>query len=147
LEQLIVALSENSFEYYKNVSASNMLDKSYKSRLEEMRGEPFLTIGIQKFNGLIRQRNIPLLERSINLSAPIIQYAVRRIYNDIDIAIRIFESDDICCIIELEGLLDIIKETHRAISDQLEIVDYDLIFNEVNESILSTQGKYYALYF
>jgi cytoplasmic FMR1 interacting protein len=140
LEQLIVSLSEDSYEYYKNVTASNMLEKSYKSRLEEIRGETFLSIGIQRFDSLITQRNVIILGRSINLSAPIIQHVVRRVYNDIDIAIRIFESDDMCCVIELKGLLDIIKETHRAISDQLEIVDYDLIFNEVNESILP-EGK------
>jgi cytoplasmic FMR1 interacting protein len=141
LEQLIVSLSEDSYEYYKNVTASNMLEKSYKRRLEEIRGETFLTIGIQKFDSLITQRNIIILGRSLNLSVPIIQHVVRRVYNDIDIAIRIFESDDICCVIELKGLLDIIKETHRVISDQLEIVDYDLIFNEVNESISSPEGK------
>lgn len=141
LEQLIVSLSEDSYEYYKNITAKNMLERNYKSSLEEMRGEMFLSVGIQKFDSLIRQRNVIILGRSVNLSAPIIQHVVRRLCNDVDIAIRIFESDDVCCIIELKGLLDIIQQTHNAIADHLEIDDYNLIFNEVNESSSSTRGS------
>ena len=138
LEQTIMAMSESTYAYFKDLSASSMLEAAFKRKVEDIRGTRFLTLGRQHLDSVMSQRHVSLLGRTLNFSAPFIQIVVRRVFMDIDTAIGKFEDSDVCHAVELKVLLDIIRHTHKGLATTFELQAYPLIFQEVNEALISS---------
>jgi cytoplasmic FMR1 interacting protein len=142
LEQTIMAITESTYEYFKDLSASSMLEAGFKKKIEDIRGTRFLTLGRQHLDCVMSQRHVSLLGRNLNFSAPFIQVVVRRVYMDIDTAIGKFEDSDVCHAVELTVLLDIIRHTHKGLATTFELQAYPLIFQEANEALIhSPDGR------
>ena len=146
LEQTIITLAEEIYSYYKDCSASGLLEKPFKNKLEDIKGSLFLTVGIQRYESLMTQRDISILGKSINLSSTFVKHIVQRIRRDIETAIQRFERGDACCIVELNMLLNIIRHTHKSISSIIEIDEYEFIYGDANEELLADQNGRIILY-
>eukprot|EP01034_Spumella_vulgaris_P022832 gene22832-29006_t len=88
IDQLYFLLTDLVYNYYKNLAASNLIEKSYKYKLEEIRGSTHLTMGIQRFESILAQRHVQLLGRSINFNYILGQNINNKMYRDIDFAIK-----------------------------------------------------------
>ena len=141
LSRTMSSLSHSMYAYYKDRAATSMLGDYCKRKLEGIAGSRVFSQSVQRYDTAMSNKNAMLLGRSINFSAPFIQFAVKRMRRDIDAAIRMFESSDISGIVELASLLDIIRETHTAIADLFDIQDYRLIFKEINDSFGVKEGR------
>lgn len=138
LEQTIMAISESTYVYFKDLSASSMLEAGFKRKIEGIRGTRFLTLGRQHLDSVMSQRHVSLLGRTLNFSAPFIQVVVRKVFMDIDTAISKFEGSDVCHAVELKVLLDIIRHTHKGLACTFELQAYPLIFHEANEALIQS---------
>lgn len=141
LSHTLSAMSDSMYAYYKDRSAANMLGDFCKRKLEGIAGNRVFTQCMQRYDTAMSNKNVMLLGRSINFSAPFIQVVVKRVRRDIDNAIRMFESSDISGIVELASLLDIIRGTYSAIAELFDIQDYTLIFRDVNDSFGARGGR------
>ena len=141
LSRTMSSMSHSMYAYYKDRAATSLLGDFCKRKLEGIAGSRVFSQSIQRYDTAMSNKNAMLLGRSINFSAPFIQFAVKRIRRDIDAAIRIFESSDVSGIVELSSLLDIIHETHSGIAELFDIQDYRLIFKEINDSFGVRDGR------
>jgi cytoplasmic FMR1 interacting protein len=137
LDQLIFLISDEAYSHFKNFSASKLLDKAFKNKLESLKGQAgTLFVGFQRYQSLITQKNVSILGRSIDLSYPVAHQVVEKLYRDVDVAIKRFEASDPCAVVELVTLLDVLRGTHAEASQYLEIESFDSIFHDVNETHL-----------
>ena len=141
LDQMIFLLSDEMYKYYKNFAASFCLEKSFKLKLEEIKGSPHLTVDKRRYEIPLAQRHIQLLGRSVDLSFLVGQHMNTKLVRDIDIAIKRFESVDACGIAELRTVFEILRRTHEALSEQLEIDSFDDMLGEVDESFAPTSFR------
>eukprot|EP01038_Epipyxis_sp_PR26KG_P007795 gene7795-10589_t len=143
IDQLYFIISEAIYSHYKNLSASSLLEKTMKNKLEELKGLDYLTVEARRFDSLLAQRSIQILGRSINFSFILGQTINNKIYRDIDYAIKRFESADARGIIELKSLLDIIADVHKRLSELITLDPFDTMLSEVNESFspISFRGR------
>ena len=125
IDQLYFLLSDEVYTYYKNLSASTLLDMSLKNKLELLKGTAHLTVDARRMGSLLSQRHIQLLGRSINFSFILAQNINNKIYRDIDFAIKRFEASDARAVVELRTFLDILAATHSRLSEHLELDSFD----------------------
>lgn len=141
IDQFYFLLADEIYNYYKNSAASSILDKMYKVRLEELKGMDIFRTGVNRFETILSQKSIQLLGRSINLSFIFAQNITSKFHRDIDVAIKRFESFDMRGIVELTTLLQILRKTHCELSLFLDLDDFDLMLQEVDESFSPTSYR------
>ena len=142
LDQILNTLSEDAYSSFKNFSASCMLEPAYKKKLEDLNTQRFLTVGEEHFQVIMRQREIQLLGRSIDICTPFVNLIKHKIREDVDTAISRFEENDACSIIEVQILLDVIRITLRDLTRVFDLnTDFSSIFGVVNESLESPYGR------
>jgi hypothetical protein len=66
-----------------------------------------------RLNGLLAQRHVTLLGRSIDLNLAISRRVEQMCVADLDVVIAMYESNTICGVKQLNIQLDVIEETHR----------------------------------
>lgn len=137
-DQLIFLLSDEIYSYYKNYAASMCIDFDYKDKLEEIRGSAYLSTHKRRYEILLTQKHIQLLGRSIDLNYLITQHINNKFYNDLEFALKRYESGDVSGIVELQDMLLIIKKTYTLLSTSCELDPWDNLLNEVNESYSPT---------
>ena len=125
IDQLYFLLSEEVYTYYKNLSASSVLDAKLKQKLESLKNNTKLTLDATRIHTLLQQKHIQLLGRSINFSFILSQNINNKIYRDIDLAIKRFESGDVRGVCELKTFLDIIRQTHNKLSEHLALDSFE----------------------
>ena len=76
--------------------------------------------GVQGYASVLRQRQIVVLGRNINVSKAAIHHIHMCLFRDIDAAIRRFEMGDACGIIPLYNLLDILRKTHGMLTHPIK---------------------------
>ena len=99
-------------------------------------------------------RNLELLGRKLNLKKVLNACLEREITRDLEKCFQDLERGDICGIIRFEGLLNIVKWTHNAITKTLtsgvdkdadkihaNMLDYKHLVNAVNESVSISRGS------
>uniref|UniRef100_A0A803KNN6 CYRIA/CYRIB Rac1 binding domain-containing protein n=1 Tax=Chenopodium quinoa TaxID=63459 RepID=A0A803KNN6_CHEQI len=92
-----------------------------------------LTVLKQRF--LYDEIEAELLGRSIDLRCLISQRMNKAFRENLEFLFDRFESQDICAIVELENLVNILKHAHKLLSEDLTIDSFSLIFSEMQENI------------
>lgn len=137
IDQFYYLLSDEMYNYYKNMSSLIILDKSYQLKYDEMKQQKqqqqTSVLMTSRYHHILTQKTIQLLGRSINLSMIFTHNITSKFHRDIDIAIKRFESYDIRGIIELKQLLYIIKMTHELLSNYLLLDSFDHMLQEIDE--------------
>ncbi|XVF57038.1 hypothetical protein PTKIN_Ptkin06aG0170800 [Pterospermum kingtungense] len=125
-------LCEAIFTYYKSWSASEMLDPSFLFALDN--GEKY-AIQPMRFTSLLKMTRVKLLGRTINLRSLIAERMNKVFRENLEFLFDRFESQDLCAIVELDKLLDILKHSHELLSEDLSIDSFSLMLNEMQENI------------
>ncbi|KAH9784214.1 protein PIR [Citrus sinensis] len=125
-------LCETIFTYYKSWAASELLDPSFLFSSDN--GEKY-SVQPMRLSALFKMTRVKLLGRSINLRSLIAERMNKVFRENLEFLFDRFESQDLCAIVELEKLLDILKHTHELLSKDLSIDSFRLILNEMQENI------------
>ncbi|XP_074307970.1 protein PIR isoform X2 [Silene latifolia] len=125
-------LCESIFTYYKSWSSRDLLDPSFLFAVDN--GEKY-AVQPMRFNALFQMTRVKLLGRSINLRCLISQHMNKIFRENLEFLFDRFESQDICAIVELENLINILKHAHKLLSEDLAIDSFNLMFSEMQENI------------
>ncbi|KAL9233414.1 hypothetical protein vseg_008421 [Gypsophila vaccaria] len=125
-------LCESIFTHYKSWASRDLLDPSFLFAVDN--GEKY-AVQPMRFTALFQMTRVKLLGRSINLRSLISQHMNKVFRENLEFLFDRFESQDICAIVELENLVNILKHAHKLLSQDLAIDSFDLIFSEMQENI------------
>ncbi|KAL5699020.1 hypothetical protein ACHQM5_029980 [Ranunculus cassubicifolius] len=131
-DQLVLKLSETIFTYYKSWAASELLDPSFLFALDN--GEKY-SIRPMRFDALFCMTRVKLLGRTINFRSLIAERMNKMFRENLEFLFDRFESQDLCAIVELEKLIDVLKYSHELLSNDLSIDSFTLMLNEMQENI------------
>ncbi|RRT75634.1 hypothetical protein BHE74_00029613 [Ensete ventricosum] len=131
-DQLVNKLHEIIFSYYKSFAASVLLDQSFLSACDDAYN---YSAKPMRFNKIFKLRRIKVLGRTINLRSLITQRMNRLFRENIDFLFDHFESQDICAVVELQKLLDVLKLTHQFLCQDLELDSFTMMLNEIQENL------------
>ena len=101
----------------------------------------YLYLEMFRYVTLLRQRHVQLLGRSIDLNRLICQRINNSLQKSLDLAISRFEAGDITGIVELEALLKVNKLTHKLLSENLALDDYNAMLEEANHNVVAPYGR------
>merc|ERR1712223_2364587 len=139
-DQFVYKLSEQIYAYYKHLAGSIMLDKRFRQECQNL--DTFInTPPPNRYVTLLRQRHVQLLGRSIDLNRLICQRINNSLQKSLDLAISRFEAGDIEPIVELEALLKVNKLTHKLLSENLALDDYNAMLEEANHNVVAPYGR------
>ena len=132
-DQMVFFISGEMYSYYKNFAATNALNVGY----DVMRGDltrlkpPFSCL---RYHIPLEQRHLQLLGRSIDLNYLIGQHINNAFFHDVEAVIKTFEGSSYSFVVELNNLLSVLRNAHIALSEYIEIDNFDCILSQVNES-------------
>ncbi|XP_028655857.1 cytoplasmic FMR1-interacting protein 1 homolog isoform X1 [Erpetoichthys calabaricus] len=139
-DQFVYKLADQIFAYYKILAGSLLLDKRLRAECKNM-GAPFPSPSSNRYETLLKQRHVQLLGRSIDLNRLITQRVSAAMYRSLELAINRFESEDLTSIMELDGLLEINRMTHKLLSKFLTLDSFDAMFREANHNVSAPYGR------
>ncbi|KAK9087624.1 hypothetical protein Syun_030018 [Stephania yunnanensis] len=131
-DQLVLKLTDTIFTYYKSWAASDLLDPSFLFALDN--GEKY-SIQPMRFNALFKMSRVKLLGRTIDFRRLIIERMNKIFRENLEFLFDRFESQDLCAVVELEKLFDILRHSHELLSQDLSLDSFDLMFGEMQENI------------
>lgn len=140
-DQFVYKLSEQIFAHYKQLAASILLDKRFRVECVALGAYLLSYPRANRYETLLKQRHVQLLGRSIDLNKLITQRINADMQKSLDLAISKFESGDITGVVELEGLLQVNRLTHKLLSKWLALDEYDAMFREANHNVLAPYGR------
>lgn len=80
-DQLVFAISDETYTYHKDLAASSCLPVEYKTKLEALKkGELYLTKRIRRHEIPVKQRHLQLLGRSVDLNTLVSQNTSNKLY-------------------------------------------------------------------
>ncbi|KAL7118012.1 hypothetical protein ACP275_03G108900 [Erythranthe tilingii] len=120
------------FTYYKSWAASELLDPSFLFALDI--GEKF-SVQPMRFSGLLKMTRVKLLGRTINLRSLTTERINKVFRENIEFLFDRFETQDLCAIVELEKLLEILQLAHELLSKDLTLDSFSLMLNEMQENV------------
>ncbi|KAM0845315.1 hypothetical protein ACQ4PT_056472 [Festuca glaucescens] len=129
---LVQKLNEIIFTYYKSCAASTLLDSSFTYACDD--GEKY-SVKPLRFDAIFKLRRVMILGRTIDLRSLITQRMNKLFRENIDFLLERFENGDLCGVVELQQLLDILELTHQSISRYLELDSYSLMLSEMQENL------------
>ncbi|XP_051985982.1 cytoplasmic FMR1-interacting protein 1 homolog [Xyrauchen texanus] len=139
-DQFVYKLADQIFAYYKILAGSLLLDKRLRAECKNQ-GANIPWPSSNRYETLLKQRHVQLLGRSIDLNRLITQRVSSALYKSLELAINRFESEDLTSIVELEGLLDINRLTHKLLSMYLTLDSMDAMFREANHNVSAPYGR------
>uniref|UniRef100_A0A8C0Y257 Cytoplasmic FMR1 interacting protein 1 n=2 Tax=Cyprinus carpio TaxID=7962 RepID=A0A8C0Y257_CYPCA len=139
-DQFVYKLADQIFAYYKILAGSLLLDKRLRAECKNQ-GANISWPSSNRYETLLKQRHVQLLGRSIDLNRLITQRVSSALYRSLELAINRFESEDLTSIMELEGLLDINRMTHKLLSKFLTLDSIDAMFREANHNVSAPYGR------
>ncbi|XP_077338922.1 cytoplasmic FMR1-interacting protein 1 isoform X3 [Lithobates pipiens] len=139
-DQFVYKLADQIFAHYKIVAGSLLLDKRLRSDCKNQ-GAHISQPASNRYDTLLKQRHVQLLGRSIDLNRLITQRITAAMYKSLELAIARFESEDLTSIVELDGLLEINRLTHKLLSKYLTLDSYDAMFREANHNVSAPYGR------
>ncbi|KAJ7973579.1 protein PIR [Quillaja saponaria] len=125
-------LCETIFTYYKSWAASELLDPAFlfaSDNAEKYAVQPM------RIATLIKMTRVKLLGRTIDLRSLITERMNKVFRLNLEFLFDRFDSQDLCAIVELEKLLDVLKHAHGLLSRDLSIDSFKLMLNEMQENI------------
>ncbi|KAF7050715.1 hypothetical protein CFC21_059036 [Triticum aestivum] len=129
---LVQKLNEVIFTYYKSCAASTLLDSSFTYACDD--GDKYFVKPL-RFDAIFKLRRVMILGRTIDLRSLITQRMNKLFRENIDFLLERFEYGDLCGVVELQQLLDILELTHQSISRFLELDSYSLMISEMQENL------------
>ncbi|XP_052277863.1 cytoplasmic FMR1-interacting protein-like [Dreissena polymorpha] len=139
-DQFVYKLSDQAFDYYKQMAGNILLDKRF--RLECAHNGVLIEFPkANRYETLLKQRNVQLLGRSIDLNKLVGQRINAALQKALEVAISRFEGEDITGIMELEGLIDCNKLTHKLLGQFLSLNDFDAMLREANHNVSAPYGR------
>uniref|UniRef100_A0ACD5WRT9 Uncharacterized protein n=1 Tax=Avena sativa TaxID=4498 RepID=A0ACD5WRT9_AVESA len=129
---LVQKLNEIIFTYYKSCASSTLLDSSFTYACDD--GEKYYVKPL-RFDAIFKLRRVMILGRTIDLRSLITQRMNKLFRENIDFLLERFENGDLCGVVELQQLLDILELTHQSISRYLELDSYSLMLSEMQENL------------
>uniref|UniRef100_A0A672QMY2 Cytoplasmic FMR1-interacting protein 1 homolog n=1 Tax=Sinocyclocheilus grahami TaxID=75366 RepID=A0A672QMY2_SINGR len=139
-DQFVYKLADQIFAYYKILAGSLLLDKRLRAECKNQ-GANISWPSSNRYETLLKQRHVQLLGRSIDLNRLITQRVSSALYKSLELAINRFESEDLTSIMELEGLLDINRMTHKLLGKYLTLDSIDTMFREANHNVSAPYGR------
>uniref|UniRef100_A0A3Q4MN98 Cytoplasmic FMR1 interacting protein 1 n=1 Tax=Neolamprologus brichardi TaxID=32507 RepID=A0A3Q4MN98_NEOBR len=139
-DQFVYKLADQIFGYYKILAGSLLLDKRLRSDCKNQ-GANIPWPASNRYETLLKQRHVQLLGRSIDLNRLITQRVSAALYKSMELAISRFESEDLTSIMELEGLLEVNRMTHKLLSKFLTLDSFDAMFREANHNVSAPYGR------
>nr|XP_028706440.1 cytoplasmic FMR1-interacting protein 1 isoform X5 [Macaca mulatta]XP_028706441.1 cytoplasmic FMR1-interacting protein 1 isoform X5 [Macaca mulatta] len=139
-DQFVYKLADQIFAYYKVMAGSLLLDKRLRSECKNQ-GATIHLPPSNRYETLLKQRHVQLLGRSIDLNRLITQRVSAAVYKSLELAIGRFESEDLTSIVELDGLLEINRMTHKLLSRYLTLDSFDAMFREANHNVSAPYGR------
>ncbi|XP_060592934.1 cytoplasmic FMR1-interacting protein-like isoform X1 [Ruditapes philippinarum] len=139
-DQFVYKLSDQIFAYYKRLAACLMLDKTYRDECDSL-GIAVSRPRAHRYESLLKQRHVQVLGRSIDLNKLIAQTINSVIQNSLDIAISRFETADLTGIMELNGLIECNRLTHRLLKKFLPLDEFEDMFREANHTVTAPYGR------
>ncbi|KAM9585946.1 LOW QUALITY PROTEIN: cytoplasmic FMR1-interacting protein 1 [Trichechus inunguis] len=139
-DQFVYKLADQIFAYYKVMAGSLLLDKRLRSECKNQ-GATIHLPPSNRYETLLKQRHVQLLGRSIDLNRLITQRVSAAVYKSLELAIGRFESEDLTSIVELDGLLEINRMTHKLLSKYLTLDSFDAMFREANHNVSAPYGR------
>jgi cytoplasmic FMR1 interacting protein len=137
-DQLVYKLSEQIFYYYKQLAASIYLDKKFRA---DCVPNKFPHPHPNRYETILKQRHVQLLGRSIDVNNLLAQRLGSSMLKAIDNTIHLFESKDICGVVELLHLLEINRLTHEMLSRYVVLDSFEAMYREANQSVVSPHGR------
>ncbi|XP_023515847.1 protein PIR isoform X1 [Cucurbita pepo subsp. pepo] len=128
----VTKLCDSIFTHYKSWAAREMLDSSFLFAIDN--GEKYSVQPI-RFNALLKITRVKLLGRTIDLRSLVAQRMNKIFRENLEFLFDRFESQDLCAILELEKLMDVLKVTHELLSKDLLIDSFSLMLNEMQENL------------
>ncbi|KAL6902344.1 hypothetical protein ACP4OV_005220 [Aristida adscensionis] len=125
-------LNEIIFTYYKSCAASTLLDSSFTYACDD--GDKYFVKPL-RFDAIFKLRRVMVLGRTIDLRSLVTQRMNKLFRENIDFLLERFENGDLCGVVELQQLLDILELTHQSISRFLELDSYSLMLSEMQENL------------
>uniref|UniRef100_A0A3P9C5H6 Uncharacterized protein n=1 Tax=Maylandia zebra TaxID=106582 RepID=A0A3P9C5H6_9CICH len=122
------------------LAGSLLLDKRLRSDCKNQ-GANIPWPSSNRYETLLKQRHVQLLGRSIDLNRLITQRVSAALYKSMELAIGRFESEDLTSIMELEGLLEVNRMTHKLLSKFLTLDSFDAMFREANHNVSAPYGR------
>uniref|UniRef100_A0A7N9B1L2 Cytoplasmic FMR1-interacting protein n=1 Tax=Mastacembelus armatus TaxID=205130 RepID=A0A7N9B1L2_9TELE len=139
-DQFVYKLADQIFAYYKILAGSLLLDKRLRADCKNQ-GANIPWPASNRYETLLKQRHVQLLGRSIDLNRLITQRVSAALYKSLELAINRFESEDLTSIMELDGLLEINRMTHKLLSKFLTLDSLDAMFREANHNVSAPYGR------
>ncbi|XP_054128225.1 cytoplasmic FMR1-interacting protein 1 isoform X3 [Melozone crissalis] len=139
-DQFVYKLADQIFAYYKAMAGSLLLDKRLRSECKNQ-GATIQLLQSNRYETLLKQRHVQLLGRSIDLNRLITQRISAAMYRSMELAIGRFESEDLTSIVELDGLVEINKMTHKLLSRYMTLDSFDAMFREANHNVSAPYGR------
>uniref|UniRef100_A0A8C4ST04 Cytoplasmic FMR1-interacting protein n=1 Tax=Erpetoichthys calabaricus TaxID=27687 RepID=A0A8C4ST04_ERPCA len=127
-DQFVYKLADQIFAYYKILAGRILLGNEICT---------FLLMPHMYYNCPLHT----LLGRSIDLNRLITQRVSAAMYRSLELAINRFESEDLTSIMELDGLLEINRMTHKLLSKFLTLDSFDAMFREANHNVSAPYGR------
>ncbi|CAN6460531.1 unnamed protein product [Victoria cruziana] len=131
-DQLVFKVSENIFTYYKSCAASKLLDPSFIFASDN--ADKYYVPPI-RFDSIFQMRRLKLLGRTIDLRSLIAHRMNKLFRENLDFLFERFESQDICAVVELQQLVDVLQLAHKLISEELVLDSFPLMLKEMQENI------------
>ncbi|KAG0477890.1 hypothetical protein HPP92_012609 [Vanilla planifolia] len=131
-DQLLCKLNEIIFAHYKSCAASDLLDQSFVTSFDD--GNKYFVKPV-RFNEILKLRRVKLLGRTIDLRSLLTQRLNKLFRENLEFLFSQFENQDLCAVVELQQLLDILKHTHQLLSKELELDSFNLMLNEMQENL------------
>ncbi|MGH0171434.1 UNVERIFIED_CONTAM: hypothetical protein FKN15_060154 [Acipenser sinensis] len=139
-DQFVYKLADQIFAYYKILAGSLLLDKRLRAECKNQSANiPWPPSN--RYETLLKQRHVQLLGRSIDLNRLITQRVSAAMYKSLELAINRFESEDLTSIMELDGLVEINRMTHKLLSKFLTLDSFDAMFREANHNVSAPYGR------
>ncbi|TPX39959.1 hypothetical protein SeMB42_g06173 [Synchytrium endobioticum] len=137
-DQFLFRICQKIFVHYKKAGAIMMLPPEIRLEMEvQLHG--CKEIPYESFVSILKQRELSILGRTLNMNELISQYMNQYLKRSIDVAIGRYESSDLTFIVELEALLASARETHkRMIQAGLSLDSFDSMLLEMDESVSMT---------
>jgi cytoplasmic FMR1 interacting protein len=141
-DQFMFKLGRNVFRHYKKLAAIQLLESENKVALQNTKSfwnqESILPGG---FENILKQRDIKLLGRSIDVNKILAQMTNQYLRHSIDTAISRFESSDLTYVLEMESLIQVNRRTHKLLSKYLCLERFEDMLREVDECIAPCENN------
>uniref|UniRef100_A0A8C5P959 Cytoplasmic FMR1-interacting protein n=1 Tax=Leptobrachium leishanense TaxID=445787 RepID=A0A8C5P959_9ANUR len=139
-DQFVYKLADQIFAQYKTVAGSLLLEKRLRTDCKNL-GANLTQTASNRYDTLLKQRHVQLLGRSIDLNRLITQRITAAMYKSLELAIGRFESEDLTSVVEIDGLIEVNRMTHKLLSKYLTLDSFDAMFREANHNVSAPYGR------